>query len=107
MTKFGIRESFTCPTPRPRYDDGPKIWLNKENTMECSYDVPKKRVIMAQDQAPDDHMQDIAVELSQLLQGLSPDDRSRAEEDDPRLQRCAASRAGFRRATRRGMARGI
>jgi hypothetical protein len=79
MAKFGVRESFTCPTPRPRYGDGPKIWLNKDNTMTCSYDVPKQRVIMAQDQAPNDHMGDLAIELSELLQGLSPTDRSRAE----------------------------
>jgi hypothetical protein len=83
MAQFGVREQFTAPAPKPRWPagSGPRIWRNPDGTLECSYDVPKKRTItMAMDQAPDDHMQDIAVELSQLLQGLSPTDRSRAEE---------------------------
>jgi hypothetical protein len=79
MAKVGIREEFKC-RPTPRYGDGPKIYYNSDGSLTCSHDVPRKRVItMANDQAPDDHMRDIAVELSEILQGLSPSDRARAE----------------------------
>jgi hypothetical protein len=36
------RASFTVPTPRP--DGGPKIYLNGDGTITCSYDVPKRKL---------------------------------------------------------------
>jgi hypothetical protein len=38
--------SFTIPTPRP--DGGPKIFLNGDGTITCSYDRPR----MAMDAKP-------------------------------------------------------
>ncbi len=79
--KYGLRESFTCPTPKPRYGSGPKIWMNDDGTMTCEYDLPRRRR-MALDQArpgPDDD--DALEELSRLLrENLAPDVLSHVEQ---------------------------